>query len=116
MITRVIPGNSFINISAIISDRKGKSVQPALVEITVYRVLQTTGDLTVATEVGINGVLTLIQHPNDSELYSIAIDTIALGIGEYTVKFYTEVGNLESSGIDHFSISSSEQPGIIIHK
>jgi len=116
MITRVSVGHKFISVNVVITDRRGKPQDPTLAEIEICRVSQIDGSLTIATEIGVNGMLTMTKQNNKTGFYGAAIDTEILGEGEYVIEYRIEVGPLKSAAIDYFSVGQIEKPGIILYK
>lgn len=116
MIARVNVGHKFISVNVVITNRSGKPIKPTLAEITVYRVSQIDGSLSIATEIGIAGILTLTKQDNNTGFYGVAIDTDILGEGEYVIRYTVDASGLEASATDYFSIGQIERPGIILYK
>lgn len=116
MITKVYVGHKFISINIIVTNRRGILIDPAVAEIEIYRVSQVDGSLSLALEVGMLGKLVLAKQNNETGFFGVAVDTDVLGEGEYVIKYHAETQGLNTSTTDNFSISSMEQPGIIIHK
>lgn len=116
MITKINVGHKFISINVVVTNRAGKPIDPTLAEITVYRVSQIDGSIAAAIEVGTLGVITLAKQDSKTGFYGAAVDTDALGEGEYVVQYEVDVSGLEASATDYFSIGQIEIPGIIIYK
>lgn len=116
MITKVNIGHKFISVNVVVTNKHGKPQDPTLAEIEICRVSQIDGSIAIATEIGVNGILTMTKQNNKTGFYGAAIDTDILGEGEYVIEYHIEVGPLKSAAVDYFSIGRTEEPGIILYK
>ena len=109
MITQVKVGHKYINVSVAIIDDDGNAIDPVSAEASFYKISQIDGSLSLDTNIGGSGIVTLTKQNSQTGFYGASIDIVTFLETEYVV-FYKILANLVSTiTVEYLSIDLSKK-------
>ena len=104
MITQVTALGNFVRINIACTAQERAAADPSSAEANFYKVSDNDGSLSLYTDVGTNGVITLVKQDSEDGFYGAAVDVDDLDEGQYVVLFKVTIDEIDSIGVDYLAV------------
>jgi len=109
MITQVKVGQNYINVSIAITNNSGQRIDPTSAEAWFYKISQVDGSISLDTNIGGTGKLTLVKQGAQIGFYGASINISSFLETEYVILYKITADLAETITVEYLSIDLSKK-------
>jgi hypothetical protein len=109
MITQVKVGQNYINVSVAVTNNSGQKIDPTNAEAWFYKISQIDGSLSLDTNIGGTGKVTLNKQDGQIGFYGASINISSFLETEYVILYKITAEVAETITVEYLSIDLSKK-------
>jgi hypothetical protein len=109
MITQVKVGQNYINVSVAITNNSGQRIDPTNAEAWFYKISQIDGSISLDTNIGGTGKVTLLKQGAQIGFYGASINISSFSETEYVILYKITADVAETITVEYLSIDLSKK-------